>query len=102
MFNKLKQFKDLRNQAKTLQGKLASESVTTSAEWDKIKVTMNGNQDVTAISIDTTLMTPDNKTKVEKGLAEATNKAIKQVQKVMAEKMKEMGGMDFGNMFKSE
>lgn len=99
MFNKLKQFKDLRDQAKTLQNSLATESVDATAEWDKIKVVMNGNQEVTEISIDPSLMTPENKSKVEKGIADATNKAVKKVQKVMAEKMKS-SGFDFGGMLK--
>jgi len=101
MFNKLKQFKDLRNQAKTLQSKLSTISITGSAEWDKIKVVMNGNQEVTSIDIDPSLLSADNKSKIEKGIAEATNTAVKKVQKAMAEQMKEMGGLDFGNMFKS-
>lgn len=99
MFNKIKQIKDLRDQAKTLQNALSTESAEGSAEWDKIKVVMNGNQEVTSVTIDASLMSPDNKSKVEKGLAEATNKAIKKVQKVMAEKMKS-SGFDFGGMLK--
>lgn len=101
MFNKLKQFKDLRNQAKTLQNKLSTISISGSAEWDKIKVVMNGNQDVTSVEIDPSLLSPENKSKIEKGIAEATNSAVKKVQKAMAEQMKDMGGLDFGNMFKS-
>jgi len=38
MFNKLKQFKDLRNQAKTLQNALAQESVEYEKSGVKIRV----------------------------------------------------------------
>jgi DNA-binding YbaB/EbfC family protein len=102
MFNKLKQFKDLRTQAKTLQGALAGEVAEGEAEWGKIKVRMNGNQEVVAVDIAAELFVADKKDAVQKGVAEATNKAIKKVQSIMATKMKEMGGMDFGKLFKNE
>lgn len=102
MFNKLKQFKDLRDQAKTLQSALSGEKAEGSAEWGKIKVVFNGNQEIIAVDIAPELMTLDNKSKVEKGIAQAANEGIKKVQKIMAEKMKSMGGLDFGNLFKKD
>jgi len=102
MFSKLKQFKDLRDQAKTLQSALSGESAEGTAEWGKIKVTLNGNQEVISVVIDPELMATDNKSKVEKGIAQATNEGIKKVQKIMAEKMKTMGNLDFGNLFKKD
>jgi DNA-binding protein YbaB len=86
MFNKLKQFKDLRNQAKTMQNALAGESVT--IDKNGVKITMNGNLEITAVEI--TSETP--KTTVEKAVLNNTNDAIKKVQKIMATKMQEMGG----------
>lgn len=99
MFNKLKQFKDLRTQAKTLQNKLSAESETGSAVNDQIKVTFNGNQEITKVEIDPSILTSENKSKIENGIVEASNKALKKIQKVMAEKMKEMGDFDLGAMF---
>ena len=61
MFSKLKQFKDLRGQAKDLQAKLAEASVTVTEAFGKVKLTMDGNQQVTAIEIDEELLTPDKK-----------------------------------------
>lgn len=86
MFNKLKQFKDLRSQAKTLQNALALEAVRT--ERSGIAVTMNGNMEITELSI------PENmgKAKLEKELKECLNEAVKKTQRMMAEKMREMGG----------
>ncbi len=49
MFSKLKHLKDLRSQAKTLQGALAGESVT--VEKGGIKIVMNGNMEITTLSI---------------------------------------------------
>ena len=49
MFEKLKQIKDLRTQAKTMQSALAGESVT--ADHGGVSVTLNGNLEVTKLTI---------------------------------------------------
>ena len=92
MFSKLKQIKDLRDQAKSIQSVLAEIHVEGSAAWGKVKITMNGNQEMQSVQIDDELLTQ--KAKLEEAIKEATNDAIKKVQKEMAGKMKDMGGMD--------
>jgi DNA-binding protein YbaB len=87
MFNKLKQIKDLRSQAKTMQSALSQESIT--VEKGGIKVIMNGNMEVSSISINQEL----SKDSIEGLLAEAVNEAIKKTQRLMAQKMQEMGGL---------
>ncbi len=94
MISKLKQFKDLRSQAKDIQSKLSDESVDISEAFGKIKLTMDGNQKVTSLDIDPELLTPDKKGKLEKDLTDAFNSGVKKIQKVMAMKMKDMGVMD--------
>lgn len=89
MFNKLKQFKDLRDQAKQIQDSLSQESAEGSAEWGKIKVTINGNQEVLNVEIHPDIL--NDKEKIENGIKEATNDAIKKVQRIMADKMKSSG-----------
>ncbi len=91
MFNKLKQFKDLRDQANEIKSSLANESAEGSAEWDKIKVKIDGNQEILSVEIDPELLNANDKEKLEKGIKEATNEAIKNVQKIMAKKMQESG-----------
>lgn len=91
MFNKLKQIKDLRSKAKRVQSALKDEFAEGTGAWGKIKVKMNGNQEVLEVSIDPELMKPDEKKKVEDGVKEATNNAIKRIQRVMVEKMQKMG-----------
>ncbi len=93
MFTKLKQFKDLRTQAKTLQSKLAEESVTVKAASDKIVMSLDGNLKMTAIAIDDELLSPDKKEKLQQGIKDAHDEAIKKIQRIMAVKMKEMGGL---------
>jgi DNA-binding protein YbaB len=87
MFSKLKQFRDLRNQSKTLRNALAQESV----EYEKngIKIVMNGNMEITQLTIAAEI--PHDK--LENILTEATNELIKQAQRVMAKKAQEMGGL---------
>jgi len=92
MFNKLKQFKDIRDKAKTLQSSLAQEKVEGSAAWGKIKVEMDGNLSVTSVTIDPELLA--DKAKTESGVKDAVNDAVKRAQRKMAERMKEMGGLE--------
>lgn len=87
MFNKLKQIKDLRNQAKQLQDQLGQETISSSSEGDKINLVMDGNQKVLAIEIDPQLLQPEKKETLENGLKEAYNEAIKKVQRIIAQKI---------------
>ncbi len=92
MFNKLKQFKDIRSRAKVIQDALANERVEGSAAWSKVKVQMDGNQRVLDVSIDPSLMTD---AKALGGhVKDAMNDAVAKVQKTMATKLKDLGGDD--------
>ena len=87
MFSKLKQIKDLRDQAKVMQNVLGKESVTETKNG--ISITMNGNMEVTELKIDNNA----NGTALEKDVKECVNNTIKRVQRLMAKKMQEMGGI---------
>jgi len=87
MFNKLKQLKDLRSQAKEMQNVLGQEIITT--EKGGIKITMNGNLEVISIAINEDLA----KDSLEGLLVDAINETIKKAQKVMAQKLQAMGGI---------
>lgn len=93
MFNKLKQFKDLRDKAKELQDTLGKESVTATAAGNAVSLTMNGNLEVTDITIDDSLLSSDKKQKLTEGIKDAHKDALKKMQRIMAMKMKEMGGL---------
>ncbi|MFA4831321.1 MAG: YbaB/EbfC family nucleoid-associated protein [Patescibacteria group bacterium] len=93
MFNKLKQFKDMRSQAKKLQSKLADESVTVKEAGDKIVMTMDGNLAMTGLAIDDDLLNPSMKNKLQEGIKDAHKSAMGKMQRIMAMKMKEMGGL---------
>lgn len=86
MFSKLKQFKDLRDQAKNLQKALAGESAT--VEKNGVTIVMDGNMNVTRVEIGKDL----SKEELAKAFTEATNEVIKKTQKNMAAKVQQMGG----------
>ncbi len=90
MFNKLKQVKDLRSQAKTMQNALAGESVT--IEKKGIKITMDGNMAITDLEIGPGLSDDV----IASNIKSVLNDAIKKTQRLMAEKMQSMGGL--GNL----
>jgi DNA-binding protein YbaB len=87
MFSKLKQFKDLRSQAKTMQDALGKESV--SEEKNGVKIKMNGNMEVLEVEINDSL----DKASQEQAVKSCVNGAIKQAQRLMAKKMQDMGGI---------
>jgi len=91
MFNKLKQFKDLASQAKQMQNMLAQESAEGEALWGKVKIKINGNQEVLDVKIDQELLTADNQEKLQNAIKDASNDAIKKVQHIMADKVRQSG-----------
>ncbi|MFA6551003.1 MAG: YbaB/EbfC family nucleoid-associated protein [Patescibacteria group bacterium] len=87
MFSKLKQIKDLRSKAKQMQNLLSGESAT--AERGGIKITMDGNMNVTAL----TIAEGTAREKIEQEMPRVINDVIKEIQKIMARKMQEAGGI---------
>lgn len=90
MFNKIKQIKDLRSQAKTMQAALGEIMIVGKAMGGQIMITVDGNQKVQGVKIDPSL----EREKIEKGVQDAFNDASKKLQSEMASKMKDMGGLD--------
>jgi len=88
MFSKLKHLKDLRSQAKQMQNVLSQES--TIIEKRGVRVEMNGNLEITKLTIEENL----SKNSIEENVRDNVNDAIKKTQKIMAQKMQEMGGFD--------
>lgn len=88
MFNKLKQFKDLRNQAKNIKNTLSQQQI----EIDKngIKLVMDGNQNILSLKIDPNL----NIQQIEDIMPSVINEAIKKVQHTMVETMKSLRGIE--------
>ena len=91
MFNKLKQFKDLREQGKKLQDLLGDETVTIDKAGGKVVLTMNGNLEMSGLAIDNTMLSPDKKTDLEKAIKDAHGDALKKMQRTIAMKMQQSG-----------
>lgn len=87
MFDKLKQLQELRKKALQLKEELSSESVFGKDKNGLIKITLDGNQEIKDVQIADSLLSADNKKKLETGLKEALSKAIKEAQMLMAKKM---------------
>jgi len=87
MFNKLKQFKDLRDKAKTMQNALAQETIT--QEKNGVTISLNGNLEIIKVSLAEGL----SKSEQEEALKSCLNEAIKKAQKLMAQKLQAMGGL---------
>jgi DNA-binding YbaB/EbfC family protein len=92
VFSKLKQFKDLRDQGKKLQDALSGESATVTSGG--VAITMDGNFQLTGVAIDEELLNPAKKEKLQNAIKDAHGDAIKKMQRIMASKMQEMGGME--------
>ena len=92
MFNKIKAIQELKTQANQIKKVLAEEKIEGSGSWGKIKITMDGNQEVLSVQIADDLV--GDKSKLELGIKEAVNDTIKKAQRVMAQKMSQMGGID--------
>ena len=86
MFSKLKQFQDLRSQAKTMQSALAQETIT--EEKNGVKVVLNGNMEIMSLSLNESL----SKSSQEEAVKNCVNEGIKRAQRLMAKKLQDMGG----------
>ncbi len=95
MFNKIKAIKDLRDKAKTMQSALAEVHCEGTACWGKVIINIDGNQQVQNVKIDPEMLADADK--LQQGIKDAFNDAMKKLQKELAHKMKDLGGMD---MFK--
>jgi len=89
MFDKLKELRQMQEQAKQMQNTLSSERVTVSEMG--VVLTMDGNMQITDVKVNEKLLNPENKEKLQTAFKVAHREAMKRVQKVMASKMKGTG-----------
>lgn len=86
MFSKIKQFKDMRSQAKAVQKAMGDELFVGAADGDLIKVTVDGMGQMQGASIDASLLVADKKEEIEKGIVKASNKAMQNLAMAMMKK----------------
>lgn len=90
MFEKLKQFKDMRSKAKLLQDRLKDVVVHADADGGKIQVVMDGNQQIVRIEIDPDHLRTEKREELQKHVAEAVNSAVRKSQMEMAKAVQNM------------
>lgn len=98
MFDKLKQLKEMRDQAQQVKQMLAQEIIEADAAHGRFKITMDGNMEIKSVDVDPELIQTDKKEDLEKAIQEGTNEAVKKTQRVMAQKMQQMGGLNIPGM----
>ena len=85
MFDKIKQMMEMRQEAAKLQTMLEAERIEHTGAHGKIKVVMNGKNEIMELVINPDLM--GDKAYLERLVKDTVNDAIKTVQKQMAKKM---------------
>jgi DNA-binding protein YbaB len=88
MFNKIKQYRDLRNQTKNLQNQLSQEIIEAQALSGRLKIKMDGNQKVQSVEVDPELLNSEKKKELEDGLKDLYDNAQHELQQVMMQKMR--------------
>lgn len=88
MFDKMKQLMEMKKQADRIKREL-DETHIDSQEVNGIKIVVSGSQDFQSIEIDENLIKDQAKANLESDLVRSVNAAIKQSQKLAADKMKE-------------
>ncbi len=91
MFEKLKQFKDLRDQAKMMQNLMAQVTEHHSIKGGKLAAVMDGNFKVLSVSIDPEYLAPEKKAELEAGLTELLSELTPKLQRAVALKMRSSG-----------
>ncbi len=99
MFSKLKQFKDMRSQAKMLQDRLKDVVVHADANGGKIQVVMDGNQQIVRIEIDPDHLRTEKHEQLQTHIAEAVNSAVRKSQVEMAKAVQNMKDLNIPRPF---
>ncbi|MFW6366320.1 MAG: YbaB/EbfC family nucleoid-associated protein [Spirochaetota bacterium] len=93
----------LQKEMKNLQKELKKNQTTGSSPDGMVTVTVNGEFEVTSVKIASDLVGGANAVTIERNIADAVNRAVRENKALSAEKMKQLtGGMDLGalgNMF---
>lgn len=93
MFDQLKNLKNLRDQAKQLQDTLSQIIIEENDLDGKLKLTVDGNQEIISLEISPELLVPENKEKIENAIKDTFKKAKERAQRDAAMKMQSEGGL---------
>lgn len=92
-YKQMQELMQLQQKAQKIKEELGNTHIE--AEMDGVVVTVSGELEVVSVQIiDTTLLAPTSKERLEKAIKDASNKGLKKAQEIAADKMKEvMSGM---------
>lgn len=85
----------MRDKAKRVKNALEGESAEGSSAWGKVKIKMNGNQEVLEVVLDPEYLKTEKAVKINEAVKDAVNDGLKKVQRLMVEKMRNMGELKF-------
>ncbi len=88
MFNKLKQFKDMRDQGKQMKAMLDQIIVVGGGASNAVMITMNGSHEVLGVQVEE----GKDKTTLERGIKDALTDANKKLQQALVKHMQANGG----------
>lgn len=93
MFDKMKALFEMQKKMQEVKRELENTNFDIQSSDGLIKITMNGSQEVTGITIKDNLDEPQ-KLRLENSLKDTFNRAIKRSQELAAQKMKEVTGIN--------
>ena len=97
MQKQLKQLQAMQAEMERTQEELAQREITTTAGGGAIEVTINGNKEITKLTIDKDVVDPDDIEMLQDLIMAAVNEAIRQMQELTESEMNKITG-GFGGM----
>jgi DNA-binding YbaB/EbfC family protein len=92
MFGMMKQAKELQSRMQAMQDEIAALTIDGSAGGGLVKVTVNGKSEVKSLSIDPSLVKPDEVEILEDLIVAALGDARAKAEAALADKMREVTG----------
>ena len=97
MQKQLKQLQAMQAEMEQTQAELAEREITTTAGGGAIEVTVNGNKEITKLTIDKDVVDPDDVEMLQDLVMAAVNEAMRQVEELVESEMNKITG-GFGGM----
>ncbi|TMA56477.1 MAG: YbaB/EbfC family nucleoid-associated protein [Deltaproteobacteria bacterium] len=92
MGNLLKQAQDMQARMAKIQEELANKTVEGSAGGGMVRVTVNGQFNVTAVKIETSVVNADEKEMLEDLILAATNDGVRKARELVSSEMSKITG----------
>lgn len=92
MLDKMKQLYDMQKKAKQIQKELKETEIEATSANGSVTVVFNGEIHIVNISIDKTMLAPENQRELELAIKHTVAQAIAKAQAIAAEKAKSMMG----------